>query len=146
MAEHLINWKAASSFDRSGFHLSIRISLKTVRALTEGEGRRREKLFLHNKVLFLNSPKTSRQLLYFDLKSEFISCVYVITLCILYVESIPVIFTKFVAVSWSGLKWLRQMTEFTDSITRPDESLAIVNDYARKPNENCFFSVSAKAV
>ena len=38
------------------------------------------------------------------------------------------------------------MTEFTDSITRPDESLAIVNDYARKPNENWFFSVSAKAV
>ena len=38
------------------------------------------------------------------------------------------------------------MAEFTDSIARPDESLAIVNDYARKPNENWFFSVSAKAV
>ena len=76
----------------------MRISLKTVRALTEGEGGRREKLFLHNKVLFLNSPKTSRQLLYFDLKRELITCVYVTTLCILFLESIPVIFTKFVAV------------------------------------------------
>ena len=76
----------------------MRISLKTVRALTEEEGGRREKLFLHNKVLFLNSPKTSRQLLYFDLKRELITCVYVITLCILFLESIPVIFTKFVAV------------------------------------------------
>ena len=31
-------------------------------------------------------------------------------------------------------------------MTRPDESLALVHDYARKPNENWFFSVSAKAV
>ena len=38
------------------------------------------------------------------------------------------------------------MTKFTDSMTKPDESLAIVNDYSRKPNENWFFSVSAKAV
>ena len=49
-----------------------------------------EKLFLHNKVLFLNSPKTSRKLLHFDLKSEFVTCVYVITLCILFLESIAV--------------------------------------------------------
>ena len=38
------------------------------------------------------------------------------------------------------------MTKFTDSMTKPDESLAIVNDYFRKPYENWFFSVSAKAV
>ena len=38
------------------------------------------------------------------------------------------------------------MTKFTDSMTKPDESLAIVNDYFRKPNENWFFSVSEKAV
>ena len=38
------------------------------------------------------------------------------------------------------------MTKFTDSMTKPDESLAIVNEYSRKPNENWFFSVSAKAV
>ena len=31
-------------------------------------------------------------------------------------------------------------------MTKPDESLAIVNDYSQKPNENWFFSVSAKAV
>ena len=38
------------------------------------------------------------------------------------------------------------MTKFTDSMTKPDESLAIVNDYSRKPNENWFFSVSEKAI
>ena len=67
-----------------------------------GGGRREKKYFLHNKVLFLNSLKTSRKLLYFDLKSEFVTCAYVITLCILFLESIEVSSTKFVAVSWSG--------------------------------------------
>ena len=94
----------------SGFHLNVRISRKLSkqsvlwRGLRKGGGRggRREKYLLHNKVLFLNSPKTSRKLLYFDLKSEFVTCAYVITLCILFLESIEVSSTKFVAVSWSG--------------------------------------------
>ena len=94
----------------SGFHLNVRISRKLSkqsvlwRGLRKGGrgGGRREKYLLHNKVLFLNSPKTSRKLLYFDLKSEFVTCAYVITLCILFLESIEVSSTKFVAVSWSG--------------------------------------------
>ena len=94
----------------SGFHLNVRISRKLSkqsvlwRGLRKGGGGAgwREKYLLHNKVLFLNSPKTSRKLLYFDLKSEFVTCAYVITLCILFLESIEVSSTKFVAVSWSG--------------------------------------------
>ena len=128
----------------SGFHLSMMISIKLSkqsvlwRGMGEGKGGRREKYLLHNKVLFLKSPKTSRKLFHFDLKSEFITCAYVILLCTLFLESTPVSFTKCVA--------RRQMTKFNDSMTKPDESLAIVNDYSRKPNENWFFSVSAKAV
>ena len=100
----------------SGFNLSMKISIKLSkqsvlwRGLGEEKRGRREKYLLHYKVLFLNSPKTSRKLLYFDLKSEFITCAYVILLCILFLESISVSFTKFVAVSWSGKsdwdKWL----------------------------------------
>ena len=95
----------------SGFHLNVRISRKLskqsvlwrgLRKGGGGGGGRREKYLLHNKILFLNSPKTSRKLLYFDLKSEFVTCAYVVTLCILFLESIEVSSTKFVAVSWSG--------------------------------------------
>ena len=94
----------------SGFHLSMRISIKLSkqsvlwRGLREGKGggERRGKYLLHNKVLFLNSPKTSLKLLYSNLKIKFITCAYVVLLCILFLESISVSFTKFVAVSWSG--------------------------------------------
>ena len=92
----------------SGFHLKVRISIKLQnsqcfwRGWGRGGGGRREKYLLHNKVLFIKSPKTSRKLLYFDLKSEFVTCAYVITLCILFLESIAVSSMKFVAVSWSG--------------------------------------------
>ena len=67
--------------------------------MREGKGGRREKYLLHNKVLFLNSPKTSLKLLYSYLKIKFVTCAYVILLCILFLESISVSFTKFVAVS-----------------------------------------------
>ena len=54
----------------SGFNLSMRISIKLSkqsvfwRGLGEEKGGRREKYILHNKVLFLNSSKTSRKLFY----------------------------------------------------------------------------------
>ena len=94
----------------SGFHLNVRISRKLSkqsvlwRGLRKGRGGGGEegKISFAQQSFILNSPKTSRKLLYFDLKSEFVTCAYVITLCILFLESIPVSFTKFVAVSWSG--------------------------------------------
>ena len=48
-----------------------------------------------------------------------------------------------VRVNDAQVKWLNSTIQSRD---RPNESLLIVKDYVRKPNENWFFSVSAKAI
>ena len=90
----------------SGFHLNVRISIKLQNSQCFwrgwGRGGAEGKISFAQQSFIHKIAENQPQIVVFNLKSEFVTCAYVITLCILFLESIEVSSTKFVAVSWSG--------------------------------------------